>query len=399
MSYYSEYISKNLNLEEIIKERKIQLANISKLRGGRDILVYASDLSKPIPNTSIDYTDILAFQDQLEKLKGKEIDIILETPGGIAEVVEDLVKLVRHKYNRVGIIIPGWSKSAGTIFAMAGDEILMGEASALGPIDAQIMNNNKQFSAEAFLEGLEKIKSEVITTGKLNPAYIPILQNISPGEIQHCINAQDFSKKLVTQWLTEYKFKYWDKHSSTGKVVTADEKAEKANKIASTLCKQSDWLTHGRSIKIEDFERIGLKIVDFSKNTKLNEAILRYYTLLRMSFETNLYKVFETIDSQIYRFLVPQFIPQNMNLVPQVVPQNVNNADIESGLADFICTNKSCNHKSRIQLNFKPNIAVKVGNLPYPSENDIFTCPNCGTKHNLKALKLQAEAFSGKKLV
>jgi hypothetical protein len=118
-----------------------------------------------------------------------------------------------------------------------------------------------------------------------------------------------------------------------------------------------------------------------------------------MSFETNLYKVFETIDSQIYRFLVPQFIPQNMNLVPQVVPQNVNNADIESGLADFICTNKSCNHKSRIQLNFKPNIAVKVGNLPYPSENDIFTCPNCGTKHNLKALKLQAEAFSGKKLV
>jgi ClpP class serine protease len=60
---------------------------------------------------------------------------------------------------------------------MAGDEILMGTGSALGPIDAQIgQTNGKRFSAHAFLEGFKKIKEEVAATGKLNPAYIPSLQ-------------------------------------------------------------------------------------------------------------------------------------------------------------------------------------------------------------------------------
>ena len=50
-----------------------------------------------------------------------------------------------------------------------------------------------------------KIKDDVLNTGKLNPAYIPILQNISPGEIQHFENAQNFSRTLVTKWLKTYK--------------------------------------------------------------------------------------------------------------------------------------------------------------------------------------------------
>ena len=182
------------------------LSSISQLRGNRDILVFASDFSKGGAPTGIDYTDLLATQDQLENMSGKAIDIILETPGGIGEIVEDIVRLIRHRYDTVGMIIPGHAKSAGTIFAMAGDEILMGDGSSLGPIDGQLQaGNGKSFSADAFLEGLEKIKREVEDTRKLNPAYIPILQNISPGEIQKCENVQSFSKRLVTDWLIKYK--------------------------------------------------------------------------------------------------------------------------------------------------------------------------------------------------
>ena len=226
MGFYSEYLEKKWSFQEITSERKNQLKAISKIRGGRDILVFASNLTGFAP-IGIDYSDILPFQDQLSYLNGKNIDIILETPGGFSEIVEDLVKLIRTKYERVGIIIPGSSKSAGTIFAMAGDEILMGSMSACGPIDPQIVSNNKQFSAESFLEGLDKIKQEILKEGRLNPAYIPILQNISPGEIQHCENAQNFSKRLVTEWLTNYKFKYWKKHNTTGQPVTEEEKKKK----------------------------------------------------------------------------------------------------------------------------------------------------------------------------
>ena len=317
MGIYSDYINRRLSFDQISTERKSQLKRISDIRK-RDILVYASDANKGNAPISILPADLLPFKDQLSYLKTNEIDIILETPGGIAETVEDMVELIRSKHESLGVIIPGVAKSAGTIFSMAGDEILMGEASSLGPIDAQVVSNGKRFSADAFLDGLEKIKKEVIDTGKLNPAYIPILQSISPGEIQHFENAQNFSKILVKNWLSKYKFKYWEKHSSTGQPVTQEDKETRADEIAYRLCKHSDWLTHGRSIRIKDLQEMRLEITDYSKEKDLNDAIVRYYTLLRMTFDlTGIYKIFETCCSQIYQSISQSTIPA----IP--IPKNI----------------------------------------------------------------------------
>lgn len=388
MGIYTEYLEKNFNFNQLLQERKKQLKLISKLRGNRDILVYASDLTnKTQAPISIDYSDILPFRDQLNNLTGNSIDIIIETPGGIAEVVEDIVHLIRSKYNNVGIIIPGTAKSAGTIFAMAGNEILMETSSSLGPIDAQIINNNKRFSADAFLDGLKKIKDEISKTNKLNPAYIPILQNISPGEIEHCENAQKFSRMLVTQWLSKYKFQNWDTHSSTGKPVTPDEKQKRANEIATQLCKHSDWLTHGRSIKIPDLKRMRLLITDYSTNKELNEAITRYYTLLRMTLDsTNIYKIFETPSSQIMRF-------SGANVPP---PSPNQDKKIKRVFVDFECP--SCKSKYTIQANLDKGIPLEKGKQPYPKD-DKFNCPNCKTQSNLGQVRLQIEAQTRKRIV
>jgi len=374
-----------MSFDQLNAERKIQLQAISKLRGDRDIIVYASDTNNKVnAPVAIDFSDILPFQDQLSNLKGKSIDVILETQGGIAEAVEDMVRLLRSKYEHIGIIIPGTAKSAGTIFTMAGDEILMGTASSLGPIDAQIMTHGKRFSADAFLEGLEKIKVEVLKVGKLNPAYIPILQQISPGEIQHAENAQNFSKTLVTQWLSQYKFKFWETHKSSGKPVTKEEKEIQAGKIADKLCKHSDWLTHGRSINIPDLEKMGLQITDYTKNPELNEAITRYYTLLRMSLEaTNIYKLVETPTTQILRFAGANVPPPQQN---QVLDGNVN----------FECPR--CKNRFEIQARLSNQAKIDAKKLQFP-QNDIFVCPNCGLNSNLAPARLQIEAQSGKKII
>lgn len=165
------------------------------------MLVFAADINKSIQQVSIDYSDLLPFTDQLSNLKGKQLDQILETPGGPGEVAENLVKAMRGEYEDVAVIVPGYAKNAGTIMAMAADEILMGPPSGLGLINAQIFYQGKRFSADALLEGMEKIKKEVTDTRTLNRAYIPILQGISPGELQNAENAFSFAKILVTQWL------------------------------------------------------------------------------------------------------------------------------------------------------------------------------------------------------
>lgn len=383
MGIYADYLNQFKNIDEINKERKKMLKRIAKLRDNRDILVIAADLSKGRARIAIEYTDILAVEDQLENLSGKDIDIILETPGGFAEVVEDIVKLIRGKYEHVGIIIPGYAKSAGTIFAMAGDEILMGKASALGPIDAQILSpNGKRYSADAFLKGLDKIKDEVEETKKLNAVYIPILQNISPGEIQHCENAQSLSKKLVTDWLTNYKFKFWEKHSD-GRPVTNEDRHKRAEEIALDLTSQSKWLTHGRSIKIDDLEKLKVKITDYATIHDLDDAIKRYYTLLRMTFEnTAIYKIFETPDSQIYRFVAS----------PTPLPIKG-----KSVLLDITC--KKCGNKVKVQANLEKGVPLQEGAIPFPVSNNILKCSNCKTEHSLMALREQIEAQTGKKML
>jgi len=386
MGIYSEYIEKKRSFDEISKERKIQLKRISEIRK-REIIVYASDSAKNAPS-QISPADLLPFKDQLSFIKTDDVDIIIETPGGIAETVEDMVELVRLKHQKVGIIIPGSAKSAGTIFSMAGDEILMGISSTLGPIDAQVLSNGKRFSADAFLDGLQKIKQEVVDTGKLNPAYIPILQNISPGEIQHFENAQNFSKTLVKNWLSKYKFKYWEKHNSTGEPVTPEDKEKRADEIANKLCKHSDWLTHGRSIRVSDLEAMRLKITNYTDNTDLCDAIDRYYTLLRITFDmTGIYKIFETFCSQIYQSISQAALPA----IP--IPKN---PKVQSAITDFICPKCATHYK--LQINLEKNAKIPAGVIGYP-KNDIFVCPNCTTSTNIAPLRLQFEAQTGLKAI
>ena len=270
------------------------------------MLAYAVDVTKVKSPININYTDLLPITDQLSNLASTSIDIILETPGGSGETAEDIVKLLREKYQQVGVIVPGMAKSAGTLIAMAADEVLMEAMSALGPIDAQISWQGKQFSADALLEGMEKIKKEVIATGTLNRAYVPILQNISPGELQNAENALD-ARDLVADWLCSYKFKDWHTHSSTKKQVTADERKERAQQIADQFRDHSRWKTHGRSLKIDDLRQMKLYVTDYSSTPELANAIRRYYTLLQMTFATNIYKIFETPSSQIIRMEVVQF--------------------------------------------------------------------------------------------
>lgn len=376
MGIYSEYLDRHLSFPDLTAERKSMLRRISELRGGRDVLVLAADLSKPNAPTSITYGDLLPVRDQLSSLQGSALDLILETPGGVAEVVEDIVRLLRAQFNHVGVIVPGWAKSAGTILAMACDEVLMEPGSALGPIDAQLNWQGKVFSADALLEGVEKIKQEVIQTGVLNKAYIPILQGISPGELQSAENAQKFSKQLVTDWLAHYKFQGWAEHSSTGAPVTDADRQARASEVATCLCDHRRWLTHGRSVGLADLEGMRLRVTDYSKQPDLADAVRRYHTLLQITFATNIYKVFETAESQIYRFIVPAGPGPEVQAAGLVV-------------VEVAC--QKCGRKSSLQANLGRPQELQTGRSPFPRDNQ-FKCTGCGAVTDLSDLRRQIEA-------
>jgi DNA-directed RNA polymerase subunit RPC12/RpoP len=389
MGVYSEYLERQMEFDQLSAERKLQLQRIGEIRGGRDVLVYASDLNSPQAPISVAYADLLPINDQLANLSGDGLDLILETPGGSGEVAEDIVNLLHKKYEDVAVIVPGTAKSAGTLMVMAADEILMEPASSLGPIDAQIQWQGKVFSADALIEGLEAIKDEVEEKGSLNKAFIPILQGISPGELQSAENALEFARKLVTEWLATYKFKNWTVHKSTGKEVTQAERRARARDVAKKLCDHRRWLTHGRSIKIDDLEGMKLLITNYAEQGELSDAIRRYHTLLQMTFDTSIYKLFETPHSQIYRWeQEAQGPPPQMPMPP---PEQLASAQI-----GYKCG--SCGETFKLQLNFVKEVPIQDGAMPFPADNHA-DCPRCGTKHDLSPVREQVEAQAGKAVV
>lgn len=394
MGIYSEYLDRNFTIEQLTTERKAQLRRISQLRG-RDVLVFAADLQKGRLPISINSSDLLPLADQVSNLKGKALDLILETPGGSGETAEDIVKLLRPRFDSVAVIVPGIAKSAGTIMAMAADEILMEPVSALGPIDAQIQWQGKVFSAHALLQGFEQIKDEVVRTNSLNRAYVPILQNLSPGELQAAQNSLDFATSLVTDWLVQYKFREWATHSSTGAPVTAEDRRQRAGQVAKALTDHGAWKTHGRSIKIADLRAMRLQIKDYSETPDLADAIRRYYTLLQMTFSTPVYKLFETPESQIMRMEAAQVVQALQGLVPGIqLPPGA----VPAG-AEMQVTCKKCQRQMSVFAPFSQGTPMpKPGMVPFPASNKL-QCPGCGAEIDLSMARRQLESQTRRPIV
>lgn len=216
---------------------------------------------------------------ELFKDKKDRLVVILDTLGGIVEVVERMVVCMRHYYKEVIFIIPDQAFSAGTIFAMAGDKIYMNYFSCLGPTDPQIEKEGKLVPALAYLSQYKRlcIKAD---SGDLNTAEFTLLNKLDLGELHQFEQAKELSEDLLINWLSVYKFKDWDKHSSTNEPVSKEDKENRAKEIAEVLSNNERWHSHGRSIFRQTLiEEVRLK-VDNVEDVDDLEGVLNDYTEL-----------------------------------------------------------------------------------------------------------------------
>lgn len=87
------------------------------------------------------HVDLLTAEDVLSALATIDpnvpLDVILDTPGGHGFEGEQIARAIKSHKGRKTVFVPFFGMSAGTIIALAADEIVMSDHAALGPIDAQ----------------------------------------------------------------------------------------------------------------------------------------------------------------------------------------------------------------------------------------------------------------------
>jgi hypothetical protein len=225
-----------------------------------------------------------AFLKSIEELKAAnpkrdEIYIILTTNGGSAEVVERLVNILRHNYEKVNFVVPDYAYSAGTIFCMSGDRIYMDYFSVLGPIDPQVETKDRKLvPAMGYLDKIQEFLEKSYNDA-LSDAEFVILKDFDLAELKSYEQAKDLTIDLLKKWLVKYKFKEWDIHSSTKERVTESDKEERAAEIADTLSNHHIWKSHGRPISMNELQSMRLIVDDYSEDKELHEMIRTLYAL------------------------------------------------------------------------------------------------------------------------
>lgn len=220
--------------------------------------------------------------------------VFLETTGGYIEVVERIVEVFRRHYSEVEFVIPNFAYSAGTVLALSGDEIYMDYYSVLGPIDPQFETETGDIvpgmgyvsKYNSLMKKINSVNSDEIDSVKAEMAFL--LKKFDPAKIFNIEQAIKHSQELVEQWLPAYKFKNWNKTRTRELEVSEGYKKERAQKIAAILGDAEHWHSHGRGISMRelDSEKIGLKVVDFGADPKLNTNIRHYYGLFSDYLQT-----------------------------------------------------------------------------------------------------------------
>ena len=210
----------------------------------------------------------------------RKIGIILDSPGGVVEVVERIMEVIRHHYEEVYILVPGRAMSAGTVFAMARDKIYMNYFSCLGPIDPQIEKDGKLVPALAYLNEYNRIQKKA-DEGDLNTADYALFSKLDLGEIHQFEHALALSKELLINWLSTYKFKNLLDSEETP--ISDEAKREKANEVAEALSNDERWHSHSRMISRKVLtSELGLQIdeLEHEDNKELSSVLNDYVVLL-----------------------------------------------------------------------------------------------------------------------
>ena len=389
MGFMNEYISKKMTIMGLEDELIHLIKQYNSLRKTQ-LVVYAGAIGKQIPDLAMSMDDYYTIYDMLKDVKSDNLDFYIETPGGSGEAAEEIGRFIREKFKNIVFVISGESKSAGTILALSGDEIFMTKTGSLGPIDAQLRIGRTVGSAYDYMEWVQEKRAEAQKNGMLNPFDATMVAQISPSELRGVYNSLEFAKDIVKEWIAKYKFKDWIVTETRKKPVTDEMKRERADEIAKELTNHSKWRTHGRSLKIEDLENIGLRIKRLDDDSDLAEIIYRIQTIIRIIFlsSTN-YKIIVTEKDKLFK--------QAINAgTPRSVPKKEANV-IE---IDIKCQRCNKNYKFYAKFIDEPKVDddyKKRGIKSFPEDNKLIC--DCGFETNLSGIEKEIESKVGKKII
>ncbi len=201
MANFSEFDSWFSNIDpkkkehSISKEFKKHLDIISG-NGGNVMLYFSAFMQKPDLYTDISLEDINGIMNALYGMDfEKKLTVILHTPGGQITAIEQITDYIHSKFKNVTVIVPVMSMSAGSMFALSCDNIIISRIGQLGPIDSQITIQGQPYSVRDILQQFDKIKKDVLENPAMGTIWTPVLSAYGPAVHEYSVKVKSHAKK------------------------------------------------------------------------------------------------------------------------------------------------------------------------------------------------------------
>jgi ATP-dependent protease ClpP protease subunit len=280
----------------------------------RNVILYATKWTQSgdhDPNlTSITEEDVQGLMEVVHGLPGKQLDLIMHSPGGSAEAAEALVHYLRAKFDHIRVIVPHAAMSAATLVACAANEIVMGKQSSLGPVDPQYILSDpsgriQAVPAQAILDQFDLAKQECKDPHLLG-AWAPMLGQYGPALLMQCKNALKLAENLAAEWI-----RTWMLEATKGK-----KGAIKARSIAKALRDHKRFRSHARHISRDQARAIGLVVTDLEADQNLQDIVLSVFHATTLTFDNT--AAVKVIENQLGRAFVK--IQRTVQIPLQMVP-------------------------------------------------------------------------------
>ncbi|ABU81715.1 SDH family Clp fold serine proteinase [Ignicoccus hospitalis] len=162
--------------------------------------------------------------------KDVPIMMILHTPGGMVLAASQIAKALHDHPAKKVAVVPHYAMSGGTLIALAADEIWMGPAAALGPLDPQV--------PVATPAGPMHVPS---------PSVVKVAEEKGKEANEYFLVHADVAKKALNEMLEFVTYILKDKVGE-----------EKAREIAEELV--TGKYTHDHPLFYEDLVKLGLPV-------------------------------------------------------------------------------------------------------------------------------------------
>lgn len=283
--------------------RRKYLFKLYELTGRNVIAYYSGFLQKKIRELQgelgINDNDKNGFMTTIHKLdSSKGLDLILHTPGGEVAATESIIDYLTKKFKDIRVIVPQLAMSGGTMIACAGNKIVMGKQSSLGPIDPQFNG----LPAHGILEEFKQAHKEIKKDSSKIAVWQPIIAKYHPTLIGECQKAVKWSKVIAKNSLEKRMLK---DNSDKKKIIS---------KILKELTSHSITLSHGRHLSDEKCKELGLVVESLENNQNFQDAVLTiHHAFMHTLTATPAFKIIENHNGVAYIQSMQSLIIQTPN--------------------------------------------------------------------------------------